>query len=107
MKICPECSSSNGVRKIIYGLPNGPLDESEFTAGGCCISENDPTLRCIECGWEGEYRSNMPYQDKTIKVAELKPLVDMTDAEIDDYAKQLWNKLTDGGKGSSDGHTKG
>ena len=49
----------------------------------------------------------MPYQDKTIKVAQLKPLANMTDAEIEDYAKQLWNKLTDGGKGSSDGHSKG
>ena len=49
----------------------------------------------------------MPYEDKTIKVAELKPIADMTDAEIEDYAKQLWKKLTYGGKGSSDGHSKG
>ena len=49
----------------------------------------------------------MPYQDKSIKVAQLKPLADRTDAEIEDYAKQLWNKLTDGGKGSSDGYSKG
>ena len=48
----------------------------------------------------------MPFQDKTIKVAQLKPIADMTDAEIEDYAKQLWNKLTNGEKGSRDGHSK-
>ena len=106
-KSCPDCHSKSGLREISYGLPDGPYDESKFVSGGCCISENDPTLRCIDCGWEGEYRNNMPYQDKTIKVAQLKPLANMTDAEIEDYAKQLWNKLTDGGKGSSDGHSKG
>ena len=102
---CPDCHSNSGVREFSYGLPDGPYDESKFVSGGCCISEHDPTLRCIDCGWEGEYRSNMPYQDKTIKVAELKPLADMTDAEIDDYAKHVWNKLTNGEKGSSNGYS--
>ena len=106
-KTCPHCDDSAGIREIIYGMPDGPYDESKFVSGGCCISENDPTLRCIDCGWEGEYRNNMPFQDKTIKVAQLKPIADMTDTEIEDYAKQLWNKLTDGGKGSNDGHSKG
>ena len=104
---CPKCDSETGLREILYGLPIEPVDKSKYVIGGCCISDNDPTLRCIDCGWEGEHRNNMPYQDKTIKVAQLKPLVNMTDAEIEDYAKQLWNKLTDGGKGSSDGNSKG
>jgi hypothetical protein len=43
--------------------PNAPLiDESKYVLGGCCISDNDPTIKCIECGWKGEYVNNMPYQ---------------------------------------------
>ena len=83
-----------GIREIIYGLPAEPIDETKYAVCGCCISENDPTLRCIECGWEGEFINNTPYEDKTLKVAKLKPITDMTDAEIDEYAKVLWGKLT-------------
>jgi hypothetical protein len=93
-KTCPNCQSKSGIRKIFYGLPDGPWDDSKFAPGGCCISDNDPTLRCIECGWEGEYVNNMPSQDRTIKVAKLKPIADMTDAEIDEYAKVLWKRLS-------------
>ena len=105
-KTCPSCLSNSGVRKIIYGLPEGPFDESKFSSGGCCISENDPTLRCIECGWEGEYIDNTPFQDRAIKVAELKPIADMTDAEIDGYAKVLWGKLTEDGRSGKGDNSK-
>lgn len=105
-KTCPSCQSESGIREIFYGLPDGPFDESKFSSGGCCISDNDPTLRCIDCGWEGEYRNNIPYQDKTIKVAQLKPLADMTDAEIDEYAKVLWGKLTKDGRSGKDDNSK-
>ena len=90
---CPICNSALGLREIIYGLPAEPVDKTKYELGGCCISDNDPTLRCIECGWEGEYINNLPYEDKTIRVAELKPIADMTDVEIDEYAKVLWGKL--------------
>jgi len=93
-KTCPSCQSKSGIRKIFYGLPDGSWDESEFAPGGCCISDNDPTLRCVECGWEGEYRNNTPYQNRTISVVELKSTADMTDAEKDEYAKFLWEKIT-------------
>ncbi len=94
------------MREIFYGLPDGPFDESELVSGGCCISDNDPTLRCIECGWEGEYKNHMPYKDNIIRVAELKPLADMNDAEIEEYAKELWEKLTNDRRGRKDGSPK-
>jgi hypothetical protein len=41
------------MRKIQYGLPDGPPDDSEVVLGGCCIEENDPEDVCITCGWRG------------------------------------------------------
>jgi len=48
----------------------------------------------------------MPYQDRTIKVAKLKPIADMTDAEIDEYAKVLWGKLTKDERGNRGDNSK-
>lgn len=48
---CPNCHSSQGIRFILYGLPDGPPDESKITLGGCCVEENAPSFKCIECGW--------------------------------------------------------
>ena len=59
MKICPNCESNRGVREILYGLPDGPVDEGKYATGGCCISGNDPTIKCIECGWKGKYVDNI------------------------------------------------
>jgi hypothetical protein len=42
------------MRKIQYGLPDGPPDDSEVVLGGCCIEENDPEDVCITCGWRGK-----------------------------------------------------
>ena len=56
MKICPTCQSSKDLREIAYGLASSDLDESIYVSGGCVISEYDPTLKCINCGWLGEYR---------------------------------------------------
>jgi len=52
---CPQCSSKASLREIMYGLPDGPVDEQKYAIGGCCISDNDPTLKCIECGWKGDF----------------------------------------------------
>lgn len=41
------------MRKIQYGFPDGPPDDSEVVLGGCCIEENDPEDVCITCGWKG------------------------------------------------------
>jgi hypothetical protein len=56
---CPSCGS-NAVIPIVYGMPGGELmDQAEagkVALGGCCISDNDPDLRCTECGqqWSAE-----------------------------------------------------
>ena len=55
MKSCPACKSKTGLREILYGLADGPVDEKKYAIGGCCISDNDPTVKCIECGWKGEF----------------------------------------------------
>ena len=91
---CPQCSSKSGFREIFYGLPDGPVDEKKYAIGGCCISDNDPTVKCIECGWKGEYVNNMPDTNKVIKVVELKDISKMSDEEIDAYAKETWKKIT-------------
>jgi DNA-directed RNA polymerase subunit M/transcription elongation factor TFIIS len=103
---CPNCGSNKAVREILYGLPEGPVDESKYAIGGCCVSESDPSLRCTTCGWEGEFKNQLPYQEKTVHMVELKSTVNMSDAERDEYAKTLWRKLTNNGKGWDDGDSK-
>ncbi len=49
---CGYCGSTTGVREIIWGMPDGEPDPSKLLVGGCCISDDDPSHRCIECGWE-------------------------------------------------------
>ena len=59
VKNCPECHESGSIREVIYGMPESPLDESRYATGGCCISEKDPTVICINCGWEGDFVNNI------------------------------------------------
>jgi len=54
-KTCPSCGETSSIREVIYGMPDGPLDETKYVTGGCCISENDPTTSCFNCGWEGDF----------------------------------------------------
>ncbi len=58
-KKCPSCHSSDSIREVIYGLPDSEPENSRFVVGGCCISEKDPTLTCLNCGWEGEFINNI------------------------------------------------
>lgn len=50
---CPKCGSQNIV-KIIYGYPTAKTmkkaEKGKIKLGGCCISENDPTRHCKDCG---------------------------------------------------------
>jgi hypothetical protein len=49
---CPECGSEN-VKKIAYGLPAPDVHwPDDVVMGGCCITGNDPTRHCGECGHE-------------------------------------------------------
>ena len=61
---CPECKGVGTVRKILWGMPDGPVDDSKYAIGGCLVSPdgNDPTHTCIECGWE-KFNSREPYED--------------------------------------------
>jgi len=106
MKFCPTCNSSKGLREIIYGMPDGPVDEARYAIGGCCVSDDDPTLKCIECGWKGEFKNQIPYHEKTVHMVALKPTANMSDTELDEYAKTLWGKLTNNGNGWDDGNSK-
>ena len=56
---CPKCNSQDSLRKVLYGLPDGPIDEGKFAIGGCCISERDPEVVCKACGWEASYINNI------------------------------------------------
>ena len=94
MKSCPACKSITGLREIFYGLPDGPVDEKKYAIGGCCISDNDPIVKCIECGWEGEFVDNMNGWKRGTKFVELADISKMSDVEIAAYAKKTWSLLT-------------
>lgn len=106
LPICPNCGTNKDVREIFYGLPEGPMDESKYAIGGCCVSESEPTLRCITCGWNSEFKNQIPYQKKTVHMVQLESMENLSDAEIDEYAKTLWGKLTNNGKGWDYGNSK-
>ena len=106
VKTCPECKSKSGIRKVMYGLPSGSRDEQKYVLGGCCVSDNDPTRKCIECGWEGEYVNNMGGHAELLKAVKLPDISKMTDEEIEIHAKQIWQKLAKPKKGSDDGNSK-
>lgn len=105
MKSCPTCNSSNGLREIIYDMPDGAVDETKFAIGGCCMSDHDPTIKCIECGWEGEFVDNMRPGNKSLDAVQLQDISEMTDSEIDEYAKKIWGKFAKT-KGGDNGRTK-
>ena len=106
MKSCPTCNSSNGLREIIYGMPDSPVDNDRYAIGGCCVSDDDATLKCIKCGWKGENLYNAPGLGKEIRMVEIQDISKMSDSEIDSYAKQIWQKLAKPKKGSDDGNSK-
>ena len=90
---CPTCKSPDGVREIIYGLPMWPLDEEKYSLGGCLVTDDDPTRRCIQCGWEGRYKKKNLGRGDEMKVVELKDVSTMSDVEIESYAEQIWKKI--------------
>ena len=46
---CPICQSNKQVIPIMYGMPASDPGPGVHI-GGCCITENDPTLHCKKCG---------------------------------------------------------
>jgi hypothetical protein len=106
MKSCPACNSSSGLKEILYGMPDGPVDEEMYAIGGCCVTDNDPTLKCVHCGWKGENVNNASGLGKEIRIVELQDISKMKDSEIDSYAKQIWQKLANPKKGETDGNSE-
>ena len=58
-KTCPSCGESASLREVIYGIPIGPLDETKYVTGGCCISKSDPMASCINCGWKDDFVNHL------------------------------------------------
>jgi hypothetical protein len=50
---CPYCGVSGGLKKILYGMPGSDFDFEKYIVGGCCVTEKDPEIGCVGCGWEG------------------------------------------------------
>jgi hypothetical protein len=66
MKInCPNCASSNGIRKILYGMPSEEPDSQKYLVGGCISDESSPTHECVNCGWQ-RFKSRFVYDDEDI-----------------------------------------
>jgi hypothetical protein len=106
MKSCPDCNSSSGLREIFYGLPDGPVDQEKYAIGGCCVTDDDPTVKCIECGWKGQNANNAPGLGEEIRMVELLDISKMDDSQIDSYAKQIWEKLANHKVGEIDDNSK-
>ena len=45
---CPHCGAEK-LLEVIYGEPDGPVDENEFILGGCCICETSHNWECPQC----------------------------------------------------------
>jgi hypothetical protein len=52
---CPGCGSEK-VALILWGLPaysdelQREMDAGKIVLGGCCVSADDPSWTCIDCG---------------------------------------------------------
>lgn len=80
-------------------MPDSHFNESKYSLGGCCVSDNDPTLECIECGWKGEIGNSVQNKKKVVHMVKLESTEGMSHSDLDEYAKRLWIKLTNNGKG--------
>jgi hypothetical protein len=52
-KRCPECASTTGIRKIMYGMPMQEPDPDIYIVAGCIFPPEMPPLGCVDCGWQG------------------------------------------------------
>ena len=50
---CPSCGAVGVLKKIVYGMPNSDFDFEKYIVGGCCVTDNDPEIGCVKCGWKG------------------------------------------------------
>ena len=50
---CPECGQKGTLQRIIYGMPSHDFDFEKYAVGGCLVEDNQPDVRCRDCGWSG------------------------------------------------------
>jgi hypothetical protein len=63
MITCPNCVSSEGIRKILYGMPDEEPDLTKYLVGGCIFDSNSPTHECINCGWQ-RFKNRFVYDEE-------------------------------------------
>ena len=50
---CPSCGLKGGLKRILFGMPDSDFDFEKYIVGGCCVTDRDPEIGCVGCGWEG------------------------------------------------------
>ena len=51
---CPQCGQKGNLQRILYGMPDPEtFDFERYAVGGCVVEENQPDVRCRDCGWSG------------------------------------------------------
>ena len=85
LSLCPVCGTNKDIREVIYRLPAESVYESKFAIGVCCISDNDLTIKCIDCGCRGEYVDNVQLNKEKMKVVQLPDISKISDIEIQSY----------------------
>ena len=50
---CPQCGQKGNLQRIIYGMPTHDFDFEKYAVGGCLVFDNQPDVRCKDCGWSG------------------------------------------------------
>jgi len=40
------------MREILYGMSSEEPDPAVYLIGGCLVEPNQPSHRCMTCGWE-------------------------------------------------------
>ena len=56
MSECPKCGGTD-IATIFWGYPGNmdwylqAIKNKEIVAGGCLIGNDDPKLKCNDCGW--------------------------------------------------------
>lgn len=48
---CPSCHLKGGLRKVIWGLPEGEPDQAIYETGGCLPEKHNYV--CVNCNWKG------------------------------------------------------
>lgn len=52
-KACAKCKDSDGIRIIIWGMPDSEPDPKKYYMSGCTSEGEWHKYKCIKCGWEG------------------------------------------------------